>query len=241
MQHSTPIPLETKASSGGIEGYGSVFGNVDFGGDIVLPGAFSKSLQEYKDSNTMPQMFWAHKQDQVPGKWDSLKEDSYGLFGKGELIDTTLGSDVRKLTTHKAVSGLSIGYMTKDYSFDKEGNRLLKQIDLFEISIVPLAMNPKAKITYAKSRLSDNFEYVPDDIDIALFKRELEQFLQLKGFGRRRAMLAVADIFKGFTEVSSDIQETEVSSDPSKEPEMSPLKERLTVQGIDRLIQRIKA
>ena len=101
-------------------------------------------------------------------------------------------------------------------------------------------MNPKAKITYAKSRLSDNFEYVPDDIDIALFKRELEQFLQLKGFGRRRAMLAVADIFKGFTEVSSDIQETEVSSDPSKEPEMSPLKERLTVQGIDRLIQRIK-
>ena len=185
IQTTLPIPLETKASpKGEIAGYGSTFGNVDHGGDIVLPGAFAKSIQEYKDSNTMPPMLWMHKMDQVPGKWTSIEEDQNGLYVKGVFADTALGQDTRTLTSMKAVGGLSIGYITKDYKYDSQGNRLLKEVDLVEQSIVSLAMNPKAQITHAKSRLSERGEYVPDVDEISALKRELEQILRLKGWLR---------------------------------------------------------
>ena len=199
MQTTTPIPLETKASSGGIEGYGSVFGNVDFGGDVVLPDAFNKSIQEYKDSNKMPQMFWMHKADQVPGKWDAMKSDNYGLFMKGQFVDTTLGKDMRILTSTKSVSGLSIGYLPNIIGYDKEGNRLLKEVDLMEVSVVSLAMNPKAEITSLKSRLSQKGEYVPDEDELAEIKRDCEVFLRHKGWSRRAAKAGVSNLFKEFT------------------------------------------
>ena len=205
IQTTLPIPLETKASpKGEIAGYGSTFGNVDHGGDIVLPGAFAKSLQEYKDSNTMPSMFWMHKADQVPGIWNSAVEDQYGLQMKGAFADTALGNDTRTLTSMKAVGGLSIGYITQDYKYDNEGNRLLKQVDLIEVSVVSLAMNPKAQITHAKSRLSERGEYVPDGDEIISLKTEIEQFLRIKGWSRRAARAGIHAFFKGLTDGMSD-------------------------------------
>src|SRR5215211_7079125 len=156
------------------EGHGSVFKNVDLGGDIVMPGAFKRTLAKQKADGALPQMFWMHKPDSVPGVWTEMGEDDKGLYVRGELVDTPLGNEMRTLLTRKAVRGLSIGYQTKDFDFDGDGNRLLKEIELWEVSLVSLAMNPLARVEAMKSRLSASGEYVPTE-------REFEQHFRQMG------------------------------------------------------------
>lgn len=191
MNQTLTVPFDVKAlTSREISGHGSVFRNVDLGGDVVVPGAFRKSLAEHKDNGTLPQMFWMHQPDQVPGMWTEMRESEKGLQVKGELADTALGNDMRTLAKMKAVRGLSIGYRPTDIDFDAQGNRLLKSIDLIEVSLVSLAMNPLAQIESAKSRLSANCEYVEG-------RREFEKFLRVHGYSRKFAETAVSRIFDG--------------------------------------------
>lgn len=143
------LTLEIKADADArtIEGLGSVFNNVDGGGDIVLPGAFAKSI-----AVKMPKMLWQHKSDMVIGKWDEVRETPEGLFLKGRLLKTTLGNDAYELALNGAIDGLSIGYSTKDSEFDrKSGTRKLKAVELHEVSLVTFPMNEKAGITRVKS------------------------------------------------------------------------------------------
>jgi len=189
--------LEIKTlNKGEFEGYGSVFGNVDFGGDVVMPGAFKRTLAEHRLTKTLPLMFWMHKPDQIPGKWLEMEEDSKGLYVKGVLADTQLGRDVHTLLGMKAVRGLSIGYATKDQDFTDEGIRLLKDVELYETSIVSIAMNPLADVTHAKTRLSEAGEYVPE---LAEFKRKCEQFFREEGISKNNARLFVSNMFRAAT------------------------------------------
>ncbi len=178
------------------EGYGSVFGNKDYGNDIVMQGAFADTLREHKADATLPAMFWMHKPDQVPGVWLDMDEDKHGLYVKGELADTQLGNDTHKLLNMKAVRGLSIGYMIRDADYDDDGTRLIKSVELFETSIVSLAMNPRAQVTHAKSRLSSTGEYVPTSEEFAQVKRDCESWLKSKGFSDTLAKVYVSNLFK---------------------------------------------
>ena len=188
-QQYLTVPLEIKSlSARQIEGHGSVFGNVDLGGDVVIPGAFKKSLNRHKQAGTMPQMFWMHDPSRVPGAWVDAKEDSYGLALVGTLADTELGNEMRTLANMKAVRGLSIGYQALDVDYDKDGNRLLKEIDVWEVSLVSLAMNPLARIEASKSRLSAAGEYVPSE-------REFERFLREHGYSKGVARSMVSKVF----------------------------------------------
>jgi uncharacterized protein len=181
--------LEIKAlSAREFEGHGSVFGNADLGGDIVVPGAFKRSLAEHKKSGTLPVMLWMHKMDQVAGVWHEMKEDSRGLYVRGELADTQLGQEIHTLLKMKAVRGMSIGYRVADSGWDREGNRLLKEIDLHEVSIVTLGMNPLAQVAGVKSRLSDRGEYVPTE-------REFERTLRDAGYSRAVARHLAGKVF----------------------------------------------
>jgi HK97 family phage prohead protease len=191
------------------EGYGSVFGNVDYGGDVVIHGAFARTLQDHKDRGVMPQMFWMHQMDKVPGKWIEMEEDDKGLYVKGEFVDTPLGNEIHTLVQQKAVRGLSIGFVTTERDYDKEGNRLIKEVDLWEVSPVSLAMNPLAAVTAAKSRLSRDFEYVPETRD---FKRQLEEHLCDIGCSKRIAMRLISNMFKGLD------SETLFDDDPQGDP-----------------------
>lgn len=187
---NAPLLLKGALKNGEFEGYGSTFGNEDLGGDVVLPGAFSRTLADHRAKGTLPQMFWMHQMDQVPGKWLSMSEDEDGLKVKGVLASTTLGNDMHTLMKMDAVRGLSIGYRAKDYDWDKEGRRLLKEIELWEVSIVSLAMNPLAEITGVKSRLSARGEYVPS-------RREMEAKFRAMGCSQRTASTLVAKLFDG--------------------------------------------
>ena len=153
-----------------LEGHASTFGNIDLGGDIVMPGAFSRTLAEHKQAGELPKMAWMHDLHQIAGRWDEMVEDERGLSVKGELADTPLGNELRTLLNMKAFRGLSIGFMTREADFDSAGNRRLKDIDLLEVSLVSLSMNPLAQVEAVKSRLSLDGEYVPTE-------REFEEWL----------------------------------------------------------------
>lgn len=185
------IPLDIKGlSEKEFEGHGSAFGNVDLGGDVVIPGAFTKTLAKHEKSGTLPQMFWMHNPEKVPGKWLSISEDEYGLKVKGKLFDTPLGKEIHTLMKEGAVATLSIGYQTKDWDYDKDGNRLLKEIDLWEVSPVSLAMNPLAQIAHVKTQMSERGEYVPSI-------REFERTLRDVGCSKTVAKRIIAKVYEG--------------------------------------------
>lgn len=183
------------------EGYLSTFGNVDHGGDIVVRGAFKRTLAEHKEADELPPMFWMHNPTTVPGKWLDMDEDDKGLFVKGELADTPLGNEMHVLLGMKAVRGMSIGYTVEERDWDKEGHRLLKDIELWEGSIVSMAMNPMASITASKSRLSLKGEYVPESGE---FKRKLEEHLRDVGCSISVAKRLVAKMFGSETSATDD-------------------------------------
>ena len=191
MNHHLTIPLEVKnLKNKEFDGHGSIFGNEDLGGDIVLPGAFNATLADHREKGTLPQMFWMHDPSRVPGKWLSMGEDSNGLKVKGVLADTPLGDEIHTLLTMEAVKGLSIGYRVVEDDWTKDGQRLLKQVDLWEVSVVSLPMNPLAQVVHAKSQLSQRGEYVPT-------AREFEHTLRDVGCSQRVAKRILAKVYDG--------------------------------------------
>ncbi len=131
-----------------VEGFASVFNNIDSYKDIVLPGAFTKTL---KKNRTIP-MLWQHDSDEVVGVWTELEERDRGLYVKGTIVDTSLGLDAYKLLKAGAITGMSIGYSTKGYEIDNDkGVRKLSELELYEVSLVTFPANEKAKVTSVKS------------------------------------------------------------------------------------------
>jgi HK97 family phage prohead protease len=149
------LKLEDVDSDGLIKGYASTFGNVDLGFDVVDKGAFKKSIRE--SSGKFPILA-----DHDPSKqigWNfRAEEDDTGLFVEGKL-DLNVQSAREKYSLAKtameigAKMGLSIGYMTIKAEPDREKPmvRHLKELKLFEYSIVTFPMNTEAMITSAKS------------------------------------------------------------------------------------------
>lgn len=177
---------EIKATEEGtIEGYGSVFGDLDSYADIVSKGAFKRTLRESKSAGRMPAMLWQHNQDQPIGVWTDMYEDERGLVVKGQLADTQLGREAHTLMKMGALSGLSIGYRTVKYKMDNEsGVRTLQDVDLFEVSPVTFPALDSARVSAVKSA---------EDIKT---EREFEEFLRDAGFSRTVAKAIVAGGYK---------------------------------------------
>lgn len=149
-------PFEVKAvdDKGRFSGYGSVFGNVDAYQEIVAPGAFAESLAAWKDAGKLPPVLWQHRSGEPIGPYLEMREDAHGLFVEGQLLvdDVARAKEARALMKARAVNGLSIGFVTREDSYDKvTGVRTLKKIDLWEVSIVTFPANPAAQISNVKS------------------------------------------------------------------------------------------
>jgi len=157
------VSFQVKAiddEQGLIEAYGSVFNNVDQGDDLVKPGAFKRTIQNSKSrvqagkSKFLAPMLWQHDQERPIGGWYELAEDSHGLKCKGQIILTTqLGRDVYELIKSGVIDQFSIGYDIPQggASYNaKEGYRELKELRLWEISVVTFAMNTEALLTGVK-------------------------------------------------------------------------------------------
>ncbi|WP_020476261.1 HK97 family phage prohead protease [Zavarzinella formosa] len=160
LQHKTFLLRDIEVKEDGetrtIEGYGSTFGNEDSYGDVVMPGAFTKSLLARK-----PAMLWQHNSDQPIGVWDQVMETPQGLLLKGRVFATQCGNDAYTLAKGGAITGLSIGFSTKKSEMDTQQNiRRLQEVDLYEVSLVTFPANTKATVTGVKS--------ASDDIDAAV-------------------------------------------------------------------------
>ena len=163
--------LETKfavqnTDTGLMSGYGSVFGNVDAYGDIVAPGAFTKTIAEHKANGTMPMMLLGHNFAGLPiGAWDSMEEDAYGLKLSGHFLPTSVGQDARTTAALGEIKGLSIGFVVTDFEV-KNGNRIITGAKVFEISLVTMAANDLACVGDIKSKENTMSKELTVAIDI---------------------------------------------------------------------------
>ena len=130
-----------------IEGYASLFGQADQGGDIVVKGAYAASIARLKAAGQRVKMLWQHDPAQPIGVWDEVREDDRGLWVKGRLLDSTQkGREAAALIAAGAIDGLSIGYRTTKASKNDKGQRLLTELELWEVSLVTFPMLPSARV-----------------------------------------------------------------------------------------------
>jgi len=149
---SYALEIRATGEDGTVEGYGSVFGVKDSYDDVIVKGAFADSLKAHQTEGTMPAMLWQHNADEPIGVWTEMAEDTKGLRIKGKLaLDTTRGKEAYALLKMGALNGLSIGFMTKDAEYDRASEvRTLKQVDLWEVSLVTFPANEKSRVTNVK-------------------------------------------------------------------------------------------
>lgn len=196
LERTAPLQIKfAPGDAGTISGYASVFGPpADRHGDVIAPGAFAESLA----SGDKPLMLWSHDLSEPIGVWTSLKEDAKGLLVEGKLSDTTRGREARTLLLDGALNGLSIGFRVVDFDELPDGGRLLKQIDLAEISLVTLPSASRARVTSVKSG-----EITP---------RLLESILREAGIPKRLAASVVIHGWKGAAEGERDARSAQVKS-----------------------------
>lgn len=199
------VAAEIKAGADGvIEGYGSVFGNVDSYGDIVVAGAFERTLVAAKAEGRLPAMLWQHNPDEPIGVWTEMRQDKRGLVVKGQVAMTTQrGREAFELIKMGALSGLSIGYSTVKSTFDEQtGVRSLVDLDLWEVSPVTFPANGAARITAAKAAITT--------------ERDFETFLRDSGFSRSEAERITLHGFKAKQGDPAEADST-VQGDPAAE------------------------
>jgi len=181
-----PLQIKAVGEDGTIEGYASVFGVVDTWDDVIVSGAFAATIAEHKAEGTMPAMLWQHDSDDPIGVWSEMAEDAKGLRVNGKLcLDTNCGKEAYALLKAGAISGLSVGYVTKAYEYDTETEiRTLTAVDLWEVSLVTFPANGKARVTNIKSA---------DEIRAP---KEAERILRDAGFSKSDATAYVSRVMR---------------------------------------------
>ncbi len=177
------------------EGYASAFNSNDSDGDTILPGAFGDTIKQ-----RTPAMFLEHERHLTIGKWLSLSENKTGLKVKGELTPGhSVADNAYASIKHGAITGLSIGFRIppggaapKNEDDPFFGGRVINKVDLFEISVVSMPAEDRARITGAKAEI----ETIQSLKDAELYLRDAGRFSrstatafvsQLKAMCRRDA------------------------------------------------------
>lgn len=150
---------EDNSNLGTFSGYASKFGVVDSYNDMVMPGAFKKTL---RDKEGVVPLLWSHDVA-TPIGLIRAREDKIGLKVEGELnLDVAKSNEIRSLMKQGVVKGLSIGYQTVKEAIDElTGARQLKEVSLWEVSAVVFPALAVAQVTDIKAEGSD--EPNPED------------------------------------------------------------------------------
>lgn len=185
---NSPFEIKQLAESGQIEGLLSGFGNVDSYGDIVLKGAFTKSLATR--SRPLP-MLLQHDPMRPIGAWTDWQERSDGLYVKGAIVlETQDGREAQALAKAGALTGLSIGYReVKAIKNPRANVRELVELDLKEGSLVTFPANPRTHVASVKA--------IGGPADI-------EGLLRETGLSGRQAKAAASAAWKAIDQSNSD-------------------------------------
>lgn len=188
-----PLKIKSVTETGEFEGYGSVFGVKDSYSDIVVPGAFQASLNEWREKGSLPAMLWQHQISEPVGVYTEMQEDDTGLYVKGRLLieDDPLSKRAHAHLKAGSLSGLSIGYILKDWEYDRnKGAFLLKEIDLWEVSLVTFPSNDEARVSDVKSAFARGD--VPS-------QKSIERVLRDVGLSRTQAKAFMADGYRALS------------------------------------------
>lgn len=175
-----PLQVKSIDERGVFEGYGSVFGVEDHYREVVERGAFAKTLARWRAKGRMPALLWQHDRDKPIGVYEDMTEDEHGLAVRGRLLidEVPLAREAWALVKAGAIGGLSIGYRTERAEFDdRRGVLLLKELDLWETSLVTFPANEAATVTSIKTI------------------RDFEKFLRDSGFSKREAVRIASNGF----------------------------------------------
>lgn len=195
------IPFEVKSvnDAGEFEGYGSVFGVQDTYGDVVIAGAFKDSLQRWSEKGRLPALLWQHKMDEPIGIYTEMSEDNNGLALKGRLLidDDPLAKRAHAHMKAGSLTGLSIGYILKEREYDKEKNVfLLKEIDLWEVSVVTFPANDEARVSDVKSAFARG--EIPS-------QKQIERVLRDVGLSRNQAKAFMSEGYSALPQRDVDV------------------------------------
>ncbi len=195
--------LEVKAlqEDGTFEGILAAYGNVDLGGDLIERGAFAKTLQE--SGGEVP-MLWQHDPAQPIGIM-KLKDSPEGLIASGHLLlEVPQAKTAYLLLKAKVIKGLSIGFDTIQDSVDK-GIRHLKELRLWEGSLVTFPMNLQALVSSVKARQA---LHTKDD-----FNEELQEIQLYSASYQMRSALSCALDSCRYDSALSDEQKLSAAAD----------------------------
>ena len=144
-------------NNGIVTGYFSKFGNIDRDEDVIMQGAFTKSIQERGPKSNKPEIafLWQHDMYKPLGKLIDLREDSYGLYFEAKVSDTSYGQDALKLYRDGVITQHSIGFQViksieEQTDEDREIKRIM-EVKLWEGSAVTFGANPDTPFTGFKS------------------------------------------------------------------------------------------
>jgi uncharacterized protein len=201
-KRSFNLEIKSVQEDGFFSGYGAVFGNVDWYDDVILPGAFTKTLADWKSKGKLPPVLWNHDTGEPIGPYSKLEEDQKGLFVEGRLLvdDVPRAKSTHALLKSGAIHGLSIGYIVKKYNIRADGVREIIEVELLEISVVTMPANELSTVTSVKSKLEEGeLPTLP----------EFEKFLRESGFSKSQAT-AIAG--KGLRHLLSESEDEKVQA-----------------------------
>jgi HK97 family phage prohead protease len=148
-----PFEVRSVSEAGEFEGYLSVYDKVDYYREVVVPGAFRESLEEWAGKGRLPPILWQHRAGEPLGPFLEMREDDVGLYVKGQLLvaEVQRAREARALLKAGAIGGMSIGFDVVEDDYDsRAGIRSLKRVNLWEGSIVTFPANEAAQVVAVK-------------------------------------------------------------------------------------------
>lgn len=186
-QFTAPMTVKSLDDGGSFEGYLSVYGVQDSDGDVIVQGAFKKSLERHAAAGTRPKMLWQHNPSDIIGKWLDIREDEHGLYVKGSLIlEVEKGREAYALMKAGELDAMSVGFNIEGAMAGDGRGRVIDEADIWEGSLVTWGANSHALISNVKSI------------------RDFEAFLRDSGFSRKQSIAIASRGFEKEEQSDSD-------------------------------------
>jgi HK97 family phage prohead protease len=185
--------LDADEYAGVVKGYGSYFGNKDSDNDVIMKGAYKKTI---KENGERVKYLYQHNMMQPIGKMKELYEDDKGLVFVAEIAKTQLGKDVVELMKSGILTENSVGIMPIQKE-NKREYREITEVKLYEISAVTLAANEEAKILDVKGNVDyEKLTKRYDNICKIIRKGDISDDL---GYALEAEVLKLKSLFIEFT------------------------------------------
>jgi len=217
---------EVKAGDAGtISGYFSTYDRIpDSYGDVIAPGAFTETLKARKESGHPFPLCWNHDLDQIIGTVDNIEDTEKGPLMTASFFDTPLAQEKRALVLSGCVYQFSFAYEVKKAAQVEleDGTKAneLRELELFEVSIVPIPANPRAEVTEIKSGRRNS-------------KADAEKLEQ--------AITLIRDVLGQLDDTEPEPEESETEEEASKANEAAvPEEPEVLNSRKDALLERIK-